>query len=217
VVVIAVVVVPIARGTVDDVAGQHMAMWDVVGVVGETALRLARMVAYVALLIAAADYVYQRKSHAKSMRMTKQEVRDEFKQAEGNQEVKGKIKGLQLAAARNRMLAAVGDANVVVVNPVHIAVALRYEPLRGAPRVVAKGAGAVAERIRDEATRSGVPIVESIPLARALHKACDLDDEIPATLYEGVARLLAFVQRLGGRAPIGGGHHRLAEPVGAAL
>ena len=216
-VIITAVVWPVVRSTVDQVAGRQMDMWDMVGLVGNAGLRVARTVTITALVIAAVDYVFQKKQTAKSQRMSKQEVREEFKQAEGNQEVKGKIKSLQIQATRNRMLAAVGDANVVVVNPIHIAVALRYDPSRGAPRVVAKGAGAVAERIRDEATRTGVPIVESIPLARALHRSVELDDEIPAHLYEGVARLLAFVQRLAGRMPMGGGYHRLQEPVGVAL
>jgi flagellar biosynthetic protein FlhB len=124
---------------------------------------------------------------------------------------------MQLSMSRNRMLAAVTKADVVVVNPVHLAVALAYAPGRGAPRVVAKGAAEVAERIREQANAHDVPIVESVPLARALYKACDLDQEIPVELYEAVARLLAFVHRLKIRGPIGigsaDGHHHLPESL----
>ena len=207
--VIMVVAWPLVRDTVQQVSGQRMPLWDLVGLVGGNAARLLRNVAVTALVLAAADYVFQRKQTNKGLKMTKQEVKEEYKQAEGNSEVKGKIKSLQLQASRNRMMAAIADANVVVVNPVHIAVALRYTPGMGAPRVVAKGAGAVAERIRDKAAREDVPIVESIPLARALHRSCELDQEIPVELYEGVARLLAFVQRLASRTPLGGGYHKL--------
>ena len=172
-------------------------------------------VAEAALLLALVDYAYQRHSTAKSLKMTKQEVRDEARQAEGNQEVKGRIKARQREMSRNRMLAAVRDADVVVVNPIHIAVALRYDPARGAPRVIAKGKGFVAERIREEAEKHRVALVESIPLARALYASVELDDEIPLAFYEPVARLLAFVHRLGKRRPMGGPFHRL--PVGLEL
>ncbi|HEV7686696.1 MAG TPA: EscU/YscU/HrcU family type III secretion system export apparatus switch protein, partial [Acidimicrobiia bacterium] len=118
---------------------------------------------------------------------------EEYKQAEGNGEVKSKIKSLQAAASRNRMMAAVAVSSVVVVNPTHFAVALEYRPELGAPRVVAKGQGHIAARIREEAEKHNVPIVRDVPLARTLHAACKLGQAIPADLYEAVARLLAFV------------------------
>jgi flagellar biosynthesis protein FlhB len=119
--------------------------------------------------------------------MTKQEVKDEHKQAEGDPHVKGQRRARQLAMSRNRMMAEVGEADVVLVNPTHVAVALRYDPAKGAPRVVAKGAGAMAARIREEADRHRVPMVADVPLARTLHGACELGQEIPAELYAAVA------------------------------
>ena len=129
--------------------------------------------------------------------MTKQEVRDEMRNAEGDPQVKGRIRSLQMAMARSRMMSAVPGASVVVTNPTHIAVALLYDPAAGgAPRVVAIGVDAVAARIREKAAEAKVPIVEAKPLARALWRACDVGDEIPFTLYEAVAKVLAFVRRL---------------------
>lgn len=185
----------------------------VIDLVGDDALALVKRVAAVGLLVAVADFGYQKRRTRKDLMMSKQEVKDEAKQADANPEVKAKIKGKMYAASRNRMLAAVKEADVVVVNPVHIAVALRYEALRGAPRVVAKGRDLLAERIKDEAEGASVPIVESVPLARALYAACEIDDEIPVQLYEAVARLLAFVQRLGRRAPLVGSIHRLPDAL----
>jgi flagellar biosynthetic protein FlhB len=104
------------------------------------------------------------------------------------------------------MMAEVAQADVVLVNPTHVAVALRYDPARGAPRVVAKGAGVVAARIREEAEKNRVPMVEDVPLARALHKACELGQEIPAELYTAVARVLAFVMALKARGSAVGLH-----------
>jgi flagellar biosynthetic protein FlhB len=111
------------------------------------------------------------------------------------------------------MLAAVAGADVIVVNPTHYAVALAYQPSRGAPRVVAKGVDKVAARIREEAERHGVPMVVDAPLARTLHRACELGDEVPAALYEAVARVLAFVYALRSRGPAVSNTHRLPLPA----
>ena len=134
--------------------------------------------------------------------MTKKEVRDEHKQSEGDPHMKGAIRSRQLAAARNRMMAAVPEADVVLVNPTHVAVALRYDPAKGTPRVVAKGAGLIATRIRELAEANRVTLVEDIPLARALHGGCEIGQEIPPQLYHAVAQVLAFVlsMRAAGRA-----------------
>jgi flagellar biosynthesis protein FlhB len=125
--------------------------------------------------------------------MTRQEVKDEFRQSEGDPFIKSRIRQRQMEVSRNRMMAAVAGADVVVVNPTHFAVALEYRAELGAPRVVAKGQGFVAQRIREEAEKNNVPIVRDVPLARTLHSACKLGQAIPADLYEAVARLLAFV------------------------
>jgi flagellar biosynthetic protein FlhB len=127
------------------------------------------------------------------MAMTKQEVREEHKQSDGNPQLKQELRSRQMRMSRNRMIADVPKADVVIVNPTHVAVALRYEAVTGAPRVVAKGAGAVADRIREVAVESKVPLVADIPLARTIFKACEIGQEIPPELYEAVARVLAFV------------------------
>ena len=157
------------------------------------AIGLMRDVALAGLVAAAADYAVQRRKVGKQLRMSTKEIRDEHKQAEGDPLVRQALRSRQLAAARNRMMSDVPKADVVLVNPTHVAVALAYDPERGAPRVVAKGAGAVATRIRELAETSRVPLVEDVPLARALHHSCEIGQEIPAALYEAVAQVLAFV------------------------
>jgi flagellar biosynthetic protein FlhB len=148
------------------------------------------------LLFAAIDvFVIMRRNRAQT-RMTKREVKDEHKSAEGDPMIRAQRRSRQLAMSRNRMIAAVADASVVLVNPTHVAVALTYEPGASAPRVVAKGADLIASRIREEAAAKGVPMVKDVPLARALHGACALGQEIPAEFFTPVAHVLAFVMAL---------------------
>jgi flagellar biosynthetic protein FlhB len=172
---------------------------------------LLRTVALAGLVLAVADYAFQRKRVGKQVRMTKHEVKQEHKNAEGDPLLKGQIRSRQLAAARSRMMADVPRADVVLVNPTHVAVALRYDPDAGAPTVVAKGAGAVAAKIRERATGAEVPLVHDVPLARALYGACQVGQEIPVELFAAVAQVLAFVigRRAEGRR--GGAH---ASPRG---
>jgi len=162
-------------------------------IVGDEAITLMRNVAVAGLIAAAADYAMQRRRTGKQVRMTKKEVKDENKQSEGDPLVRSALRSRQLAAARNRMMADVPQADVVLVNPTHVAVALRYEAERGTPRVVAKGAGVIASRIRETAERHRVAMVEDVPLARALHASCQVGQEIPPELYHAVAQVLAFV------------------------
>jgi len=183
--------------------------------VGSASVSLARTVALVGLALALADYGVQRWQIGKQLKMSKKEIRDEHKSTEGDPQLKGQIRRRQQDMSRNRMLAGVADASVVIVNPTHIAVAIRYEPGSGAPKVVAKGKGLIADRIRDEAGKHFVPIVRDIPLARTLEKACRVDQSIPPDLYEAVARLLAFVMQVGQRAALLGGV--LENPAGPAL
>jgi flagellar biosynthesis protein FlhB len=150
-------------------------------------------------LIAAIDFIYQQRTHTKQLRMTKQEVKDEFKQTDLPPEVKAALRRRQMHAARARMMAAVPTADVVVTNPTHYAVALRYDGTLPAPIVVAKGKNLVAAQIRRIATENGVPIVPDPPLARALHASVEIDRMIPAELYAAVAQVLAFVYKLAGR------------------
>jgi len=158
------------------------------------------------LTLAAADMIVVMKRNRKQTKMSKKEVKDEYKQSEGDPMLKGQIRQKQLAMSRNRMMAEVGRADVVLVNPTHVAVALRYEPGTGAPRVVAKGKGHVATRIRALASENHVPMVQDIALARALHSACELNQEIPTHLYSAVARVLAFVMALRRRGAAAGMH-----------
>lgn len=160
------------------------------------------------LLIAALDVPYQWWEHIKQLRMTKQEIKDEFKETEGKPEVKQKIRQLQMQAAQRRMMQEVPKADVIITNPTHFAVALRYDAARSdAPIVVAKGRDLVAARIREIGEEHGVLIFSAPPLARALYQTTDLNQPIPAELYRAVAQVLAYVYQLnearrqGGTAP----------------
>jgi flagellar biosynthetic protein FlhB len=149
------------------------------------------------VLVAGIDVPWQMWSYYKKLRMTKQEVKDESKEAEGNPMIKGRIRQQQRAMARQRMMAAVPKADVVVTNPTHYAVALSYtEGELGAPKVVAKGMGLIAARIREIAAEHRVPMLEAPPLARALYQHVELDREIPTALYSAVAEVLAWVFQL---------------------
>jgi flagellar biosynthesis protein FlhB len=162
-------------------------------------------------LIAAVDVPWQLWQHAKKLRMTKSEVREEMKESEGSPETRGRIRGIQRELARRRMMADVPKADVVVVNPTHYAVAMRYEESRmRAPVVVAKGLDLVAARIRAVAEEHGVPIVEAPPLARALHRNVEIGAEIPASLYVAVAQVLTYLAQL--RSASSAGHAAPALP-----
>jgi flagellar biosynthesis protein FlhB len=148
-------------------------------------------------LIAAVDVPWQLFQHNRQLRMTRQEVREEMKESEGSPEVKGRIRSMQREIARRRMMQEVPKADVVIVNPTHFAVALKYDDKRmRAPVVVAKGADLIAARIREVATESLVPIFEAPPLARALFKSVEIGNEIPATLYVVVAQVLTYIYQL---------------------
>jgi flagellar biosynthesis protein FlhB len=149
------------------------------------------------VLVAAIDVPFQIWQHHHRLRMTKEEVRQEMKETEGDPHIKARIRQQQREMARRRMMAAVPAADVVVTNPTHFAVALKYESSAGrAPRVVAKGADAVAAKIRELAQQHRVPLLEAPPLARALYKHTDIGDEIPTLLYKAVAEVLAYVFQL---------------------
>lgn len=183
-------------------------------ILGEAGSRIRTLVVWgvtAGLLLALADVFVVMKRNRKTTRMTKQEVKDDHKRSEGDPHIKGQRLAKQRAMSRNRMLAAVADADVVITNPTHVAVALRYEPGKGAPRVVAKGKGHIAARIREQALKHRVAIVQDVPLARTLNSTCEVGHEVPEYLYEAVARVLAFVmslRRRGGAA----GTHRMPPP-----
>ncbi|MBT0670539.1 flagellar biosynthesis protein FlhB [Novosphingobium profundi] len=172
--------------------------------VGSAAVTLAfeavRAVVFVVLTLVIFDFVYQRRAFMKRMRMTLQEIKDEYKQSEGDPKIKARIRQIRMERARRRMMAAVPTASVIVTNPTHYSVALRYEHgTMAAPVVVAKGVDAIAMRIREIATEANVPIVESPPLARALYASVDIDRPIPVEHYAAVAEIIGYVMRLSKR------------------
>jgi flagellar biosynthetic protein FlhB len=185
------------------------------GMVGNAVVSLIRAAAIAGLVMAGADYIVVRRRVTKQLKMTKQEVKEEHKRSDGDPHVKGQIRSRQMAMSRNRMMADLPKADVVLVNPTHVAVALRYDPAKGAPRVVAKGAGAVAAKIREKAAEHRVPMVQDVPLARALHKSCDIGAEIPAEFFGAVARVLAFVMGLKAKGSAAGLHRPFPEAVAA--
>ncbi|MGD8944692.1 MAG: flagellar biosynthesis protein FlhB [Desulfobacterales bacterium] len=174
-------------------------VFDILVYIGKGAFEIFFYVCLALIILAVLDYVYQRWQYEENLKMTKQEVKDERKQTEGDPKVKGRIRKAQLEMAARRMMAAVPDADVVITNPVHLAVALKFDAEQMvAPTVVAKGAGAVAEKIKDIAHEHQVPIVEDKPLAQALHKMVEIGEFIPVELYRAVAEVLAYVYRLKG-------------------
>ncbi len=153
-------------------------------------------------LVAALDYVYQRWDLEKKLKMTKQEVKDEMRDTEGNPQIKGRVRQKMREMSRRRMIQAVPAATVIITNPTHFAVALQYElGQKGAPKVVAKGADFLAARIREVGRENSVPIIENPPLARALYRSVQIGQEIPAELFKAVAEVLAFVWQTGARVP----------------
>jgi flagellar biosynthetic protein FlhB len=160
------------------------------------------------LLIVAVDVPFQIWQYHDKLKMSRDEVKQESKELEGNPEIKGRVRQLQREAARKRMMAAVPAADVIVTNPTHYAVAVAYSSGMRAPKVLAKGAGEIALKIRQLAASNGVPMVEAAALARALHRHVELDQEIPAVLYAAVAQVLAYVyqlshwQQAGGELPL---------------
>ncbi|MEV6297974.1 EscU/YscU/HrcU family type III secretion system export apparatus switch protein [Actinoplanes sp. NPDC051861] len=186
-------------------AGQ-LPLTALLGTVKDASIQLIRAAAVAGIVMAAADYFVVRRRTKKQLRMTKEEVKQENKNTEGDPLIKAQIRARQIAMSRNRQMADVPTADVVVVNPVHVAVALRYEPEKGAPRVVAKGKGPVAAKIRQLASENRVPVVQDVPLARALNSGCEVGQEIPAEFFGAVAKVLAFVMSLKARGAAAGFH-----------
>jgi flagellar biosynthetic protein FlhB len=187
--------------------GNYFALGDcslqeTIGYVARQAFSTSLKAALVLLAIGLADYAYQRRQFTKSLMMTKQELKEEYKELEGSPLIKSRIRSVQRALARQRMMKAVPTATVVVTNPVHIAVALKYDAgSMGAPTVVAKGKRLIAEKIKEIAAANGVPVFENRPLARSLFDMVEIGSEIPASLYKAVAEVLGYVYRLRGRGP----------------
>ncbi len=163
----------------------------------ETALSLVWQIMLVYVVIAAADFAWQKLKHKKDLMMTKQEVKEEMKDTEGDPLIKSQIKGKQMAMARKRMMKDVPKADVVITNPTHFAVALKYEMGKDkAPVVVAKGMDFLAQKIKEVARENNVHIYEDVHLARSLYKMCEVGDEVPEDLFVAVAQILAYVFQL---------------------
>ncbi|MBF0214629.1 MAG: flagellar biosynthesis protein FlhB [Magnetococcales bacterium] len=198
--VISLVVYQSIKGSINEIMGWTATSIEHVTVaLGEASLEVLWKVTMAFLAFALFDYMYQKFEHTKTLRMTKQEVKDELKQMEGDPLVKSRIRQIQREMAQRRMMAEVPKADVVITNPTHVAVALLYQQGKmTAPKLIAKGKGRVAERIRETARESRVPIVENPPLARAIYKDVDLDRAIPHELFKAVAEVLAYVYGLRG-------------------
>jgi flagellar biosynthetic protein FlhB len=156
------------------------------------------------IIVVAADVPFQIWQYFEKLKMTKEEVKREMREMMGDPHVKGRIRSLQMQAARKRMMSAVPQADVVVTNPTHFAVALGYKAGMGAPKVLAKGTGAIAQRIKELAAEHAIPTLEAPPLARALYKHAEIDAEIPAALYNAVAEVLAYIYQLANWRQVGG-------------
>ncbi|MDR3493602.1 MAG: flagellar biosynthesis protein FlhB [Ancalomicrobiaceae bacterium] len=160
------------------------------------AIKLMTAVMVVMAVVAGADYLYQRQRWIHRLRMSRHEMKEEFKQQEGNPEIKQKLRQIRQARSRRRMMAAVPSSTVVIANPTHYAVALAYEPGMRAPKCVAKGVDLIALKIREVAEKAEVPVIENPPLARALHKSVEIDAEIPEEHYRAVAEVVGYVMKL---------------------
>ncbi|GAA0311894.1 EscU/YscU/HrcU family type III secretion system export apparatus switch protein [Kineococcus aurantiacus] len=196
-VLIGVAVWLVVKNLAPELIGQGlMPTGAVLSMTGAAVVKMIVVTIVVGLLIAAADYAMSRRRVMGKLKMSKQDIKQEHKNAEGDPLLKGAIRSKQMAMSRNRMMADVAKADVVLVNPTHIAIALRYEPGTGAPKVVARGAGAIASKIREKAKEHDVPLVKDVELARAMYKGVKVGQEIPPEFFAAVAKVLAFVMSL---------------------
>ena len=189
----------VLRGELDTIPSLiEMSVGQILTYIGTVALKMIFYVGFGILVLAAIDFSYQRWQHTKDLMMSKQEVKDEAKQSEGDPQVKGRIRKAQREMAMKRMMKSVPDADVIITNPTTLAIAIKYNAEEMfAPQVVAKGAKLIAERIKDIARENDVPIVENKPLAQILFKSTEIDDFVPPDLYKAVAEVLAYVYKLG--------------------
>ncbi len=199
-VIMAVVIISFFNGRAESLFLLYdMPLRQAIGLMGSLIIDLGIRIAAAYMVIAFADLIYQRKKFTKDMMMTKQEVKDEFKNSEGNPEIKGAQKRRMMQASRRRMMQAIPQADVVITNPTHYAVAIKYDPdVSDAPIVVAKGADFLAQRIKEIAKENRVEIVENKPLARMLFANVEVGEMVPPELYKAVAEVLAYVYHLKG-------------------
>jgi flagellar biosynthetic protein FlhB len=173
-----------------------MEVIQLLGVIADLLKRLLFTVFAAMVVIALADVLYQRYEHIKGLRMSRQEIKDEMRESEGDPMIKGRLRQLRMERARKRMMAEVPKADVVVTNPTHYAVALKYDAQMASPKVVAKGVDQVAQKIREIAKEHDVPVVENPPLARGLYAAVDIDQEITPEFYKAVAEVIGYIYRM---------------------
>ena len=189
----------VAYSTLTDQAGQLFLLYDMqliqaLSLFGDIVINMALKICAVYLIVGILDYAYQKHKFNEDLKMTKQEVKDEFKNAEGDPQIKGKQRQRMQEASRRRMMQEIPQADVVITNPTHFAVALRYDPDRApAPYVIAKGEDFLAARIKEEAIKNNIDVVENKPLARMLYYNVDLGAQIPQELYSTVAEILAVI------------------------
>ncbi|MBL0716032.1 MAG: flagellar biosynthesis protein FlhB [Desulfosarcina sp.] len=175
----------------------QMDVFNIMAFTGETAFKIAFFVCLGLIVLAAMDFSYQRWQHQQELMMSKQEIKDEHKQTEGDPKIKSRIRSMQIEMARRRMMEMVPQADVVITNPTHFAIAIQFDAdTMAAPVVVAKGADHMAHRIREVARENDVPQVENKPLARSLYKSTEIGDPVPVELYQAIAEVLAYVYRL---------------------
>jgi flagellar biosynthetic protein FlhB len=174
-----------------------LGVMDILGYMGEVSFKILYSTCWILIVLAVLDYAYQRWEHEKSLKMSLKEVKEENKQTEGDPLIKGRIRRLQREMAKKRMMAAVPKADVVITNPTHFAVAIRYEPdTMNAPCVIAKGADFLAQKIKEIARDSGVPVIENKLVAQVLYKVTAVDRAVPENLYKAIAEILAHVYSL---------------------
>ncbi len=178
----------------------HMNPYQIAAFIGKVSFEIFWKSCLAMILLSVLDYMFQRYDYEKNLKMTKQEVKEEYKQTEGDPQVKSRIRSIQREMARKRMMQEVPEADVVITNPTRLAVALKYIPGQmDAPTVVAKGAGKIAEKIRNIARDHGVPVVENKPIAQSLFKLVEIGQPIPEALFKAVAEIFAYVYRLKGK------------------
>ena len=191
----------LVRTGAEAIGASGMMPAELLGFTGSGLRRLFLTMALALAVLGGLDYLWQRRRHEQSLKMSRHEVKEEHKETEGNPQVKTRFRRAHREIARRRMLTEVKRADVVLTNPVHVAVALRYRASEtAAPHVLAKGAGELAQKIKDAARAAGVPIVERRALARALFKSVKVGAEIPPALYRAVAEILAYIYSLRGAA-----------------
>ncbi|WP_026476017.1 flagellar biosynthesis protein FlhB [Alkaliphilus transvaalensis] len=192
------VVISYVRGQIDPIMNSiGMGIETIVGTLRTIAIGIGFRAGIILVFLAILDYIYQKYEHNKNLKMTKQEIKEEYKQTEGNPQIKSKIREKQRQISMRRMMQDVPKADVIITNPTHFAIAIQYSPeMFQAPRVVAKGADLIALQIRKIAEENEVPLVENKPLARTLFDSVEIGEPVPPELYQAVAEVLAYVYKI---------------------